>query len=83
MKKCDYCNGEIGDYHLKLIENSKTSKFVKAKYHIDCWNRIIMFLEKNRCKKCNQINWGQTGEYPCEVCGLPTLHDESYKKYGR
>jgi hypothetical protein len=27
------------------------------------------------CPKCHQANVGQTGEYPCMVCGLPTVHD--------
>lgn len=31
------------------------------------------------CDKCGQIDQGQTGEYPCEVCGLPILHDEREK----
>lgn len=37
-----------------------------------------LFEEVNQvpCSKCGQINQGQTGEYPCEVCGLPTMHDE-------
>ncbi|MDD5517873.1 MAG: hypothetical protein PHV98_00795 [Candidatus Omnitrophica bacterium] len=25
---------------------------------------------------CNCIDVGQTGEYPCPVCGLPTVWDE-------
>jgi rubrerythrin len=28
------------------------------------------------CPSCNQTDTGQTGEYPCPMCGLPTLHDE-------
>ena len=28
------------------------------------------------CPKCGQIWQGQTGEYPCELCGLPTVWDE-------
>ncbi len=28
------------------------------------------------CPKCHQKINGQTGEYPCSVCGLPTLHDQ-------
>jgi hypothetical protein len=28
------------------------------------------------CKACGQIDHGQTGEYPCAECELPTLHDE-------
>jgi len=30
----------------------------------------------NPCSRCGQIDRGQTGEYPCEECGLPALHDE-------
>lgn len=28
------------------------------------------------CPKCNQTNQGQTGEYPCPECDLPTLWDD-------
>lgn len=28
------------------------------------------------CPKCGQIDRGQTGEYPCEVCGLPLVWDD-------
>ncbi len=28
------------------------------------------------CPKCRQTNVGQTGEYQCPVCGLPTMHDQ-------
>jgi len=27
------------------------------------------------CTECNQTDKGQTGEYPCKLCGLPTEHD--------
>jgi hypothetical protein len=27
------------------------------------------------CDTCHQRDIGQTGEYPCTKCGLPTLHD--------
>ncbi len=27
------------------------------------------------CPKCGQVPNGQGGEYPCSVCGVPTLHD--------
>lgn len=27
------------------------------------------------CKKCGQVDNGQTGEYPCKECGLPLVHD--------
>lgn len=29
------------------------------------------------CKKCGQLPNGQTGEYPCSECGIPTVHDRS------
>jgi hypothetical protein len=29
-----------------------------------------------RCRDCDQINVGQTGEYPCKTCGLPTTWDD-------
>jgi len=28
------------------------------------------------CTDCGQLDSGQTGEYPCKTCGLPTVHDE-------
>ncbi len=28
------------------------------------------------CDKCGQKDIGQTGEYPCEACGLPTTWDD-------
>lgn len=33
-----------------------------------------------RCPVCGQKDTGQTGEYPCGVCGLPTLHDAEAAK---
>lgn len=27
------------------------------------------------CPVCKQVDHGQTGEYPCPKCGLPTAHD--------
>ena len=29
-----------------------------------------------RCQKCGQKDQGQTGEYPCPECGLPTVWDD-------
>lgn len=29
-----------------------------------------------KCKSCGQVPEGQSGEYPCKACGLPTVHDE-------
>lgn len=31
--------------------------------------------EASPCSMCGQVDAGQTGEYPCEECGLPALHD--------
>jgi hypothetical protein len=31
--------------------------------------------QKGVCAKCHQTDQGQTGQYPCELCGVPTLHD--------
>lgn len=28
------------------------------------------------CPRCGQIDLCQFGEYPCKLCGLPTLHDD-------
>ena len=32
------------------------------------------------CPKCGQTDHGQTGEYPCPECGLPTVWDEAVEK---
>jgi len=32
-----------------------------------------------KCECCNQEDIGQTGEYPCEKCGLPTIWDLDYE----
>lgn len=31
--------------------------------------------EASPCAMCGQVDAGQTGEYPCKECGLPSLHD--------
>jgi hypothetical protein len=31
--------------------------------------------EGERCARCGQVEQGQTGEFPCEDCGLPTMWD--------
>lgn len=31
--------------------------------------------DEKPCIKCGQVDTGQTSEYPCEVCGLPFVHD--------
>jgi rubrerythrin len=43
------------------------------------WTLILDMdtVEKIDCIVCGQIDHGQTGEYPCPNCGLPTLHDDS------
>ena len=35
------------------------------------------------CPECKQVDVGQTGEYPCKVCGLPRVWDgeEQKEKY--
>lgn len=30
-------------------------------------------LEAPACRTCEQVDRGQTGEYPCKECGLPTV----------
>lgn len=32
------------------------------------------------CSTCHQVNVGQSGEYLCPTCGLPTMHDEAPKE---
>lgn len=47
-----------------------------------CHARVIAEIadfevsKTNRCPKCGQIDEGQTGEYPCVLCGLPTTYDK-------
>lgn len=31
--------------------------------------------EPTPCSTCTRVDFGQTGEYPCAECGLPSLHD--------
>lgn len=37
---------------------------------------ILDFMDTGKCSKCGQEERGQTGEYPCPECGIPTVHDE-------
>lgn len=37
---------------------------------------------RGACSKCGQADWGQSGEYPCDECGLPTTHDLSPRGAG-
>jgi uncharacterized Zn finger protein (UPF0148 family) len=30
------------------------------------------------CEKCGQVDMGQTGEYACPECGLPTTWDTAH-----
>lgn len=39
------------------------------------WERANLGVD-GPCPECGQADHGQTGEYPCSVCGLPWLHDE-------
>ncbi len=34
-------------------------------------------MKENKCTRCLQGDEGQTGEYPCSLCGRPTLWDDS------
>lgn len=47
----------------------------RGKLCVECWR------EQPKCIKCGQINYGQTGEYPCEECGLPILHDSKTRDF--
>lgn len=35
----------------------------------------IKGFEPGGCVGCGQVDEGQTGEYPCPICGLPQLWD--------
>lgn len=36
-------------------------------------------MSQPTCPECGQQDTGQTGEQPCPICGLPTLHDDRVK----
>jgi hypothetical protein len=40
------------------------------------------FRDDPQCAKCGQVGSGQTGEYPCGACGVPTLHDDASASTG-
>jgi hypothetical protein len=40
------------------------------------WHDLSVCTVAVPCPRCGQVDEGQTGEYGCEECGLPMLHDE-------
>lgn len=42
------------------------------------WMELAMQPKIEPCPKCGQTPDGMGGEYPCELCGQPTMHDPSY-----
>lgn len=42
-------------------------------------NRAFRYIEF-KCTKCGQFDIGQTGEYPCPKCGLPTTWDSPVRQ---
>ena len=44
---------------------------------------MALVPQDGRCEVCGQKDDGQTGEHPCEYCGLPLVHDDSQSAYER
>ena len=51
-----------------------------GKVWVEAYEAWIKAKEEETCNKCGQIQGKQTGEYPCEVCGEPILHDDEEEK---
>ena len=67
---------------LKINDSKELSWYVgdsKMPNLIKYLNRVGT-KDKIPCKKCGQVDNGQTGEYPCSECGLPTTHDNTSKR---
>lgn len=62
------------------VTNGRGGPLVSADVPLRSWNYDERGVEIEPvpvpCHKCGQINNWQTGEYPCEACGLPLLWDE-------
>lgn len=52
-----------------ILSESKGPTIVFAGTEADVASRL------SECPKCGQVDNGQTGEYPCDSCGLPLTHD--------
>ena len=69
------------DAYSLLAEAQKALEIVRDNYGLQDHSllaRIAALLAKGPpCTKCGQVDHGQTGEYPCPVCGLPLTHDDS------
>jgi len=80
-KKCPLCqikdkkvikifsDGEV------LFQDKTTEVFPMDHEGIKRYFGIGDILISTSCLKCHQVDRGQTGEYPCDVCGLPLVHD--------
>jgi len=81
----DGCNG------MGIIESARIPMFVallkSARQHAreaeqfrdDVVAQVRNRLKRAACPKCAQTDAGQTGEYPCAECGLPTVWDAAPK----
>lgn len=65
--KCEKCGAEHRD--CSLIPHTRYCRAVRLREAM----RVVI---PPACSKCGQNDFGQTGEYPCDTCGLPTVHDE-------
>ena len=69
----------MNDAYSLLAEAQKALEIVRDNYGLQDHSllaRIAALLAKGPpCTKCGQVDHGQTGEYPCPVCGLPLTHD--------
>lgn len=63
-KLCD-----IGLWVLNLGPKDETDRRLEKEL-IALWRKF-----QPKCMTCGQEDVGQTGEYACEECGLPRVHD--------
>ena len=60
----------------KALNEARKARDEASKAWIEAYKALSKAKEAETCNKCGQIPGKQTGEYPCEVCGEPTLHDD-------
>lgn len=64
--KCENCGNVFNEFEM----NYRAAQVDKK-----CLCPTCRESTKEACKSCGQIPSGQGGEYPCPVCGIPTMHD--------
>jgi hypothetical protein len=71
-------NGDVylcGDEPIFVNENKPHMRTVGELIAGSDATRAFRFVPRKKCPKCGQVDIGQTGEYPCSECGLPTTWD--------